>query len=171
MLKKMGRKMLTEKFRVLIDMIRSHVSGVAITTDLMVGFPGETEKDFEESLSFVKEINFSGGHVFRYSARPGTAAEKFDHLVSEQEKKARSKLMRLVISRSEFEYKKKFTGQNVSVLWEKTEKLRNGDFLLSGLTGNYLRVDAVANEDLQNMVSSVCIKEAEETRLFGEIIS
>jgi len=170
-LQKMGRKMLTEKFRVLIDTIRSHVSGVAITTDLMVGFPGETEKDFEESLSFVKEINFSGGHVFRYSARPGTAAEKFDHLVSEQEKKARSKLMRLVISRSEFEYKKKFTGQNVSVLWEKTEKLRNGDFLLSGLTGNYLRVDAVANEDLQNMVSSVCIKEAEETRLFGEIIS
>ena len=170
-LQKMGRKIFTEEFRVLIDTIRSHVSGIAITTDIMVGFPGETEKDFKESLSFVKEMNFSGGHVFRYSARPGTAAEKFDHLVPEQEKKFRSKQMRHVISESETKYRKIFTDQNVSVLWEKAKKLRNGDFLLSGLTGNYLRVNAVANEDLRNTVSSVYIKEDKETSLFGKIIS
>ena len=137
----------------------------------MVGFPGETEKEFQESLFFVKEMNFAGGHIFRYSARPGTAAEKFDHLVPEVKKKIRSKQMRHVISESEIEYKKKFIGRKVSVLWEKTEKLGNGDFLLSGLTGNYLRVNAIANEDLQNMISNVNIKQTKETHLFGKIIS
>ncbi len=79
--------------------------------------------------------------------------------------------MRQVISESEIEYKKKFIDRKVSVLWEKTEKLGNGDFLLSGLTGNYLRVNAIANEDLQNIISNVNIKEAKETHLFGKMIS
>jgi len=170
-LRKMGRKMLTNEFQVLVNKIRSHVSEIAITTDIMVGFPGEKENEFEESLFFVKEMNFAGGHVFRYSARPGTMAEKFNQLVPELEKKIRSKQMRQAISESEIEYKKKFIDRKVSVLWEKTEKLENGDFLLSGLTGNYLRVNAIANEDLQNTISNVNIKEVEETYLLGKIIS
>jgi len=170
-LRKMGRKMLTDEYQELVNKIRSHVSEIAITTDIMVGFPGEKEKEFEESLFFVKEMNFAGGHVFRYSARPGTMAEKFDQLVPELEKKIRSKQMRQVISESEIEYKKKFINRKVSVLWEKTERLGNGDFLLGGLTGNYLRVNAIANEDLQNMISNVNIKEAKESHLFGKIIS
>jgi len=170
-LRKMGRRMFADEFQVLVNKIRSHVSKIAITTDIMVGFPGETEKEFKESLFFVKEMNFSGGHVFRYSARPGTAAEKFDHLVLEPEKKIRSSRMRHVISESEIEYKRKFIDKEVSVLWEKTEKLENGDFLLSGLTGNYLRVNAIANENLQNMISNVTIKEVKGTHLFGKIIS
>ncbi len=169
-LRKMGRKMLTDEFQVLVNKIRLHVPEIAITTDIMVGFPGETEKEFQESLFFVKEMNFAGGHIFRYSARPGTAAGKFDHFVPEVKKKIRSKQMRHVISESEIEYKKKFIGRKVSVLWEKTEKLGNGDFLLSGLTGNYLRVNAIANEDLQNMISNVNIKQTKETHLFGKII-
>ena len=170
-LRKMGRKMLTNEFQALVNKIRSHVSEIAITTDLMVGFPGETGKEFEESLFFVKEMNFAGGHVFRYSARPGTAAEKFDHLVPEVEKKIRSRQMRNVISDSEIEYKKMFIDREVSVLWEKTEKLGSGDFLLSGLTGNYLRVSAVTNEDLQNMISNVYIEEIKATYLCGKILS
>ena len=169
-LRRMGRKMLTDEFKTLVNRIRSHISEIAITTDVMVGFPGETKSDFEESLFFVKGMNFSGGHVFRFSARPGTAAERFDHLVPELEKKIRSKQMRQVIFESEIEYKKKFIDRKVSVLWEKTEKLGNGDFLLSGLTGNYLRVKAMANEDLQNMISNVYIEEVKETHLFGKIV-
>jgi len=170
-LRKMGRKMLTDEFQALVNIIRSHVSEIAITTDIMVGFPGETEKEFEASLFFIKEMNFTGGHVFRYSARPGTAAAKFDNHVPEMEKKIRSRQMRHVISESEIEYKNKFIDRQVSVLWEKAEKLENGDFLLSGLTGNYLRVNAVANEDLQNMISNVYIKEKKATHLFGKITS
>jgi len=170
-LRKMGRKMLSNEFLELVNKIRSHVSEIAITTDIMVGFPGEKDKEFKESLLFVKEMNFAGGHVFRYSARPGTKAEKFNQLVPEQEKKIRSKQMRQVVSESEIEYKKKFIDRKVSVLWEKTEKLGNGDFLLSGLTGNYLRVNVIANKDLQNMISNVNIKEAKETYLFGKMIS
>jgi threonylcarbamoyladenosine tRNA methylthiotransferase MtaB len=169
-LRKMGRKMLTDGFRGLVNKIRSHVSEIAITTDIMVGFPGETEKDFEESLFFVKEMNFAGGHVFRYSARPGTAAEEFNQLVPGLEKKIRSKKMRCVISESEIEYKKKFIDRKVSVLWEKTVKLGNGDFLLSGLTGNYLRVNAITNEDLRNIISNVNLKEIREANLFGKIV-
>ena len=163
--------MLTDEFQVLVNKIRSHVSEIAITADIMVGFPGETGKEFEESLSYVKEMNFAGGHVFRYSARQGTAAEKFNQPVPEVEKKIRSKQMRDVISKSEIEYKKKFVGRKVSVLWEKTEKLGNGDFLLSGLTGNYLRVNAIANEDLQNKISNVYINEIKATQFFGKITS
>ena len=170
-LRKMGRKMLTNEFQALVNKIRSHVSEIAITTDLMVGFPGETGKEFEKSLFFVKEMNFAGGHVFRYSARPGTAAVKFDHLVPEVEKKIRSRQMRNVIYDSEIEYKKTFIDREVSVLWEKTEKLGSGDFLLSGLTGNYLRVSAVTNEDLQNMISNVYIEEIKATCLCGKILS
>jgi len=170
-LRKMGRKMLTNEFQVLVNKIRSQVSEIAITTDIMVGFPGEKEKEFEESLLFVKEMKFASGHVFRYSARPGTAAEKYNQLVPELEKKIRSKQMRQVISESEIEFKKKFINRKVSVLWEKTKKLGNGDFLLSGLTGNYLRVSAIANEDLQNIISNVNIKEAKENHLFGKVIS
>jgi threonylcarbamoyladenosine tRNA methylthiotransferase MtaB len=169
-LRRMGRKMLTDEFKTLVNRIRSHIPEIAITTDVMVGFPGETKSDFEESLFFVKGMNFSGGHVFRFSARPGTAAERFDHLVPELEKKIRSKQMRQVIFESEIEYKKKFIDRKVSVLWEKTEKLGNGDFLLGGLTGNYLRVKAMANEDLQNMISNVYIEEVKETHLFGKIV-
>jgi len=169
-LRKMGRKMLTSGFQVLVNKIRSQVSEIAITTDIMVGFPGENEKEFEESLLFVKEMNFASGHVFRYSARPGTTAEKINQPVPELEKKIRSKQMRRVISESEIEYKKKFIDRKVSVLWEKTEKLGHGDFLLSGLTGNYLRVNTIANEDLQNTISNVNIMEIKETHLFGKII-
>ena len=115
-------------------------------------------------------MNFAGGHVFRYSARPGTAAEKFDHSVPEQDKKIRSRQMRDVVSKSEIEYKKKYINQKVSVLWEKTVRLENGDFFLSGLSGNYLRVTALEKEDLQNVISNVFIKGIEETHLFGEII-
>ena len=170
-LRKMGRKMLTNEFQVLVNKIRSQVSEIAITTDIMVGFPGENEKEFEESFLFVKEMNFAIGHVFRYSARPGTTAEKFNQPVPELIKKIRSKQMRQVISESEIEYKNKFIDRKVSVLWEKTEKLGNGDFLLSGLTGNYLRVNTIANEDLQNTISNVNIMEIKETYLFGKIIS
>ncbi|MCD6576764.1 MAG: MiaB/RimO family radical SAM methylthiotransferase [Anaerolineaceae bacterium] len=170
-LRRMGRKMLTGEFCALVNEIRSYVPEIAITTDIMVGFPGETKKEFEEGLFFIKKMNFSGGHVFRYSARPGTAAEKFDHLVPEIEKKIRSEQMRRVILISEIKYKKKFIDRGVSVLWEKAKKLGNANFLLSGLTGNYLRVNAIANENLQNKISNVKIKEVKGTYLFGNIIS
>ena len=170
-LRKMGRKMFSDDYQALISKIRSLIPEIAITTDIMVGFPGETEKEFEESRLFVKKMNFSGGHVFRYSARPGTAAEKFIHSVPEFQKKNRSKRMRQIITKSESEYKKKFFDCIVSVLWEKVENKGDGVFLLSGLTGNYLRVNAVANENLHNVISKVHIRQSIDTNLIGEIIT
>ncbi|MDO9547196.1 MAG: tRNA (N(6)-L-threonylcarbamoyladenosine(37)-C(2))-methylthiotransferase MtaB [Pelolinea sp.] len=169
-LMKMGRKMLTKEYQELIQNIRSDFPEMAITTDLMVGFPGESEKDFIESIAFVKNLNFSGGHVFRYSPRPGTPAAKMDKIVQEKEKIYRSKKMRQVIADSEDQYKKKFLNKKLSVLWEKIEKQDKENYLLSGLTGNYLRVTVAAHEDLQNMISEVQIIKIENNHLLGQIV-
>lgn len=169
-LRRMSRKMNSNDFQTIIREIRSQVPDIAITTDIMVGFPGETEREFEESLSFVEKMNFADGHVFRYSARPGTAAEQFFHQISEQEKKIRSKHMRQIIAESATKYKYKFVDRIASVLWEKAEKLADGEYSLTGLTGNYLRVNAVADENLHNSISNVQIIKIKETNLIGKIV-
>lgn len=168
---RMGRKMLTIEYQDLVQNIRKDIPDMAITTDLMVGFPGESEKDFLVGISFIEDIKFSGGHVFRYSPRPGTTAERMDRIVPEKEKRSRSKKMRDVLAGSEYQYKKEFIDQNLSVLWEKVEKQEEGNFFMSGLTGNYLRVIAVANEDIQNTISDVKILIIQKNHLNGHIIS
>jgi threonylcarbamoyladenosine tRNA methylthiotransferase MtaB len=167
---KMGRKMLTVEYQELVQKIRKVFPDMAITTDLMVGFPGESEKDFLEGISFIGDIKFSGGHVFRYSPRPGTPAERMEAIVPEKEKRLRSKMVRDVLAYSEYQYKEEFIDQNLSVLWEKVEKHEGGNYLMSGLTGNYLRVIAIANEDMQNMISEVKILTIQKTHLNGHII-
>ena len=170
-LKKMGRKILTDKYQELVQNIRKEIPDMAITTDVMVGFPGESEKYFLEGKSFIEEINFSGGHVFRYSPRPGTPAENMDGFVPENEKRSRSKKMREVFAGSEYVYNNKFIDRNVSVLWEKAEKQEDENYLMSGLTGNYLRVKTVAKRDIQNMISEVKILSIQKNHLNGHIIS
>jgi threonylcarbamoyladenosine tRNA methylthiotransferase MtaB len=169
-LKKMGRKMTSEAYRKLIYRIRSQVENIAITTDIMVGFPGETKKEFEESLSFIRSMHFSGGHVFRYSSRPGTAAEKLDNQVSEQEKRRRSLLMRRAIKESSVKFRKRFIDCILPVLWEKAEKTDDALFTLHGLTGNYLRVKSTAGENLYNIVSKVQLRSLNGSNLEGIIV-
>jgi threonylcarbamoyladenosine tRNA methylthiotransferase MtaB len=166
----MGRKITTIKYQKLVTKIRNSFPEMAITTDLIVGFPGESERDFRDGLDFVKEIDFSGGHVFRYSPRVGTPAEKMENAVLESEKRNRSRKMRSVISESEIRYQGKFIDRQVSVLWERVAKLDDGKFLMVGLTGNYLRVSALANEDLQNTISNVQLLKINGNLLSGNII-
>ena len=90
----MARKTTPHSFPELVKAARSAIPGVAITTDVMVGFPGETEEEFAESLSFVEAMQFAGGHVFVYSARPGTAAARMPGQVPHNQRKARSSKMR-----------------------------------------------------------------------------
>ncbi|MCJ7648890.1 MAG: tRNA (N(6)-L-threonylcarbamoyladenosine(37)-C(2))-methylthiotransferase MtaB [Candidatus Lokiarchaeota archaeon] len=170
-LKKMGRKILTDDYKKLVQNIRKDIPDMAITTDVMVGFSGESEKDFLDSISFIEDIKFSGGHVFRYSPRPGTPAEKMDGIVPEKEKHSRSKKMRDVFADSEHQYKKGFIDRNLSVLWEKAEKQEDGKHLMDGLTSNYMRVVAVAYENKQNMISEVKILSIQNNHLNGRIIS
>ena len=162
--------MAAETYKEIIYEIRSHIKDIAITTDIMVGFPGESNKEFEESLSFIRSMHFSGGHIFRYSLRPGTAAEKLGNQVSEQEKRRRSMLVRKAIKVSSEKYQIRFLNCVMTVLWEKAERTDSALFILHGLTGNYLRVKSTAGENLYNVISKVQLRSLDGSNLEGIIV-
>jgi threonylcarbamoyladenosine tRNA methylthiotransferase MtaB len=168
-LRRMARRTSTEDFaRILSNLRRSHPQ-IAITTDVMVGFPGESEMHFEESINFVKSLGFSGGHVFNYSNRPGTAAEKLPDQIPSMIRKERSKEMRDVINNSALLYQQQFIGSTVNVLWEKAISSPDG-FQLSGLTDNYLRIEAFSNDDLYNQIAPFKITKSDGHVLIAEAI-
>jgi len=169
-LQRMQRRMLTNEYKNLIEKVRACIPDVAITTDIMVGFPGESEEEFEKSIEFIRQMNFAGGHVFRYSPRVGTAAIRLDQQISEAKKKHRSSLMRQVIAETEKKYKEKFIEHVLSVLWEKSIRSNNGEFSLEGLSENYIRVRASSGEDMQNKISKVRIVENAGKYVLGKFV-
>ena len=134
-LRRMRRPYSSEQFAALVGRVRDALPGVAITTDVIVGFPGESERDFELSKDFVHEVGFAKTHVFTYSSRPGTGAAELDEHVEPQIKKERTRRMLAVAQRSEREFQLRAVGSEVDVLWEdRWQELRRGT------TDNYLRV-------------------------------
>ena len=121
----------------------SVVPEVAVTTDIIAGFPGETEDEFAESLAFVKEMNFAGGHGFTYSPRPGTAAARMKEQVRPEVGKERNAIYRAAFEESAKTYRQKFIGKTLSVLWESTTQLDEHGWQMEGMTGNYLHVKAI----------------------------
>lgn len=170
-LRKMARKSTPEKFQQLINLIRTKVPGAAITTDIIVGFPGEMDEEFLESLIFVKNLELSGGHVFTYSAMPGTPSAAYQGQVQNVIRKERNVLMRHILNQANHAFREKMVGTNTSVLWEKNVK-RNGGFFLSGWSEPYIRVEVNSKNNLYNCISSVKITGLDEKKgLKGEIIS
>ena len=170
-LKRMGRNMSSLKFEKLVQRMREIRQDIAITTDIIVGFPEESEDDFAHSLNFVKKISFAGGHVFRYSPRNGTPAALFPEKISGDILRERSQRMREVIEVSQKAFEEKALGEIVTVLWEKSKQLSASHFRLQGLSGNYLNVETTSCEDLTNEMSTVQIKEKKEKGVYGEIIN
>ena len=158
-LRRMGRRYTTAEFAHMVETARAAIPGVAITTDIIVGFPGETDAHFAESLTFVESIGFARTHVFPYSARPGTAATSLPNHVPPSEKQARAARMRAVARRAAAQFQRRFVNQVVDVLWETR---RNGQW--RGLTDNYLRVTAQSDDNLAQTITPVrltaCIDEA-----------
>jgi threonylcarbamoyladenosine tRNA methylthiotransferase MtaB len=152
-LKKMGRPLSGEGYRSLIHTIREAIPEAAITTDVITGFPGETEADFNNTLVLIREIGFAGGHVFTYSPRPGTAAYKMKEAVPNSVAKARNAALRKVFNETGKEYRTQFIGKTFPVLWESSDRGEDGSWQLSGLTDNYIRVYAAADHDLWNTIS------------------
>jgi threonylcarbamoyladenosine tRNA methylthiotransferase MtaB len=170
-LKRMGRKITTEQYRKLVDNIRAINHETAITTDIIVGFPGETEKEFEKSLAYLETIHFSGGHVFRYSPRPGTPANSFVNQINECVKKDRSRLISEVIRKSQAEFFEAQLGKEVNVLWERADKVGDDEFTLNGITGNYSPVFAKSKIDRNNEISDVKLLTVEGGKIAGQIIN
>ncbi len=169
-LKRMARNTTPEKYRALVDMLRKNVPDMALTTDLIVGFPGETDNDFNESLSFVREMNFAGAHVFRFSPRPGTAAERLHGRINGKVSHARSELMRAVVAESEAVYRSGYLGSEVNVLWEAHSFLSEEGWKIHGLTDNYLPVSAWSKEIRWNRIDRVRLERIEGDAISGVIL-
>ncbi len=169
-LQRMARNTTPEKFRDLVEIAKSKIPDVAITTDVIVGFPGETDQEFEESLAFVKEMNFSGGHVFRYSRREGTAAATYPLQISGKTAIDRARRMRETLESDEREFIKSQLNKDVHVLWEACNETSPGTWQLEGYSENYIRVRAVASENRWNHIDVVKANKVNQKVMLGEIV-
>lgn len=155
----------TEQFREMMRRIRGKVPNIAITTDLMVGFPGETDEDFKESLVFCNDIAFSAMHIFKYSMRSGTPAAAMPDQIDPQIKERRAKQMADVAQKNKLDYERRFVGQTLRILVEEQTK----DGLWTGHSSNYLLVTFPGENIRSGDFVDVKITSAERNRLLGEI--
>jgi len=148
-LQRMGRRYTTDTFAQIVAAAREAIPGVAITTDLIVGFPGESDEEFATSYEFVARMAFARLHVFPYSARPGTPAATAPDQVPPAIKKARARQMIALGQRMSVAFQQAFVGQTLEVLWEHKRNTSRG-CTWSGLTDNYIRVISGSEADLTN---------------------
>lgn len=160
-LKKMKRPYDTEYFRKKLAMIRSSNPDISITTDIMVGFPYETEEHAQATLLFAREMAFSDIHVFKYSPRANTPASLFPEQVSGKEKDKRSRELIKLAKELKKEYMEKFLGKEIDILIEQQE----GDYA-SGHSSNYLKV-LIKGQAVKNQIKRVYIEKAEDEFLLG----
>ena len=152
-LRRMNRRYDTILFGHAVDLIRKSLPDASITTDVMVGFPEESDEEFNQSYEFCRQIKFAAMHVFSYSARPGTPAAIMTGKINEKVKKQRSLAMLELAAHSTDEFAGGFTGQTTDVLWEN--EVRKGSGVYLGLTGNYIRTYADSREDLSHKITAV----------------
>jgi threonylcarbamoyladenosine tRNA methylthiotransferase MtaB len=171
-LKRMARRTRTASFRALVEEARARIPGLALSTDLIAGFPGETAADFDASLRFVEEMAFAHVHIFPYSAREGTAAASFGGHVALEERRRRVDALAAVAQRTGEAVRRSFLGDVRPVLWETLERPANGvGPLWSGLTDNYLRVQttAPAGLNLENRITSARLTTVDGPVLWAEL--
>lgn len=152
-LKRMRRHTNQSEFRNLMQAARSKIPDVRITTDVIVGFPGETDAEWAISKAFIQEMAFDGLHVFRYSVREGTPAAKMRGKVTNKVKKARSQELLDWATQQEIRFAHGFEGQELPVLWEQVTGSSDAGFVQAGYTHNYIRVQCVHPRILTNMIT------------------
>lgn len=166
-LQAMHRPYTTVKFKTLLADIKTRVPDIAITTDVIVGFPGETEADFETTCKFAESCGFSKMHIFPFSARKGTPAEKFAGAVTEAVKKERADILGRIDETMHKAFLKAMVGQTAEVLFEQPA----GKDYFEGLTGNYQRVFVKSGgRNLGGEILPVKITAFDGEKLLGEII-
>ncbi|MTI70480.1 MAG: tRNA (N(6)-L-threonylcarbamoyladenosine(37)-C(2))-methylthiotransferase MtaB [Firmicutes bacterium] len=165
-LKRMNRKYTTSEFKNIVKIIRKHMPNAGITTDVIVGFPGETDEEFKETYKFVKEIGFSKVHVFKYSPKKGTPAAKYKNQINGNIKSERSNIMIELAKNLTKDFNKKFINKEMDVLFEE----ENNSYT-EGYTNNYIRTMVKRNPSLEGKVIKVKIKDISGENLLGEILS
>lgn len=165
-LKRMNRLYSTDEYSKLVSYLRYIMPGMALTTDVMVGFPGEGKESFNNTYRFVEEMAFSRLHVFKYSPRPGTGAYEFTDFLSPQEKDRRSKMLTDLGNRLAAEYSRTFLGKVAEVLFEQERELK----VLEGLSSHYQRVRVPAEPKMLGEIARVKIEEFKDDYLWGRLI-
>ena len=163
-LKRMNRKYTAEEFIDVVKRLRNAFPEVMLTTDIIVGFPGETEEEFNNTYNYLKEIKFYKMHIFKYSQRKGTVAQKMPNQIDGNIKEERSNRLIELSNKNEKEYLKEYIGKEVEVLFEQND---NGYY--KGHTSNYIVVNA-KGEELENKILKVKILEEKGLELYGEIL-
>src|SRR5699024_8063384 len=163
-LRRMNRRYTREEFKEKIDIIRKYMPDAGITTDIIVGFPGETDEMFEETVELVKDIRFSKIHVFKYSPREGTAAARFKDQINGNIKNERSKTLIELEEKLSNEFNEKFIDKNIDVLYEE----KRGNYY-EGYTSNYIRMKSKSSSDIINSIVETKVIENEKGNLIGEI--
>lgn len=167
-LEKMNRKYTKEEYLELVEKLRRKTPDIAITTDIIVGFPGETEEDFEETLDIVRKVGFDSAFTFLYSIRKGTTAENFPDQVAEEVKHERFNRLVEEMNRISAEKNKALVGQVVEVLAEGKSKTNKA--LYSGRTGGHKLVNFKTDEDVTGRMVKVLITESSTFSLTGRAI-
>ncbi len=162
-LKRMNRHYTTEEYRTIVQNLRNAFDNAAITTDIMVGFPGETEEEFMQSLEFAKEISFSKVHVFAYSQRPGTKACNAPNQITKKVKETRSKQMMHVTNQT----KQAFLNQQCGTIQDVLVEREINTNLYEGYTANYTPVQFHSDKNLCGQLVAVHITKANENDCYG----
>lgn len=165
-LRRMNRKYTTEQFKGIVDGLREAFEDVAVTTDIMVGFPAETEEEFEKTVAFTREIAFADAHIFQYSMRQGTPAAKRPDQISPDIKEKRSKIIIAETRKSRDAFIERFIGKTMRVLFEQ----RASDGMFEGKTDNYITVHAPSEENLNDKFREVLLERNENGVVFGKIV-
>jgi len=168
-LHRMGRRYSAEFFANTIERIRAQNPSTSVTTDVLTGFPGESDDEFQETYLLCQNIRFSGMHVFPYSVRPGTSAAHFNDKVDPITKGQRGKLLAELAGKHANDFLESLLGQTRSVLWEREATGRWKGYW-SGLTDNYVRVYAEDQRPLRNTITETKLLRQHDGFLYGSVI-
>ena len=167
-LQRMRRGYSVDQYQRTVHLIREMIPEAAITTDIMAGFPGESDEEFEQSYSFCRQAGFANIHVFPFSPRPQTAAASMPAQIKDKVKAERNRRMLELSRSSRRRFCERFLGQTMPVLWEKETSLGSGIYL--GLTSNYIRVFAGSENSLSNQMTPVRLVELHNQGIWGEVV-
>jgi len=157
-LRRMNRRYTAEEYYEKCQLLRKYFENPALTTDVIVGFPGETEEEFEESKAFVDRVDFYETHIFKYSKRAGTKAAVMEHQIPEQVKTIRSNELLALDKEKRTKFEAQFLGKTVEVLMEESVEM-NGKTYQVGHTKEYMKILLEENTDLQNQFVKVQLQE------------
>lgn len=171
-LRRMARRCKTEEFAAIVDRLRQQHPYFNVSTDIIVGFPGETEQEWQESVAFIKKAGFGHIHIFTYSKREGTKAATLPNQLGNEIKKQRSQQLHILANEMKQEFYEANINQEFPVLWEGySEPYMEGKQLVFGYTPNYVRVACVINNDesIENQTIDIKITAVREDYVFGEL--